>query len=154
MVEWQDWYSYRWLTCNTVPKFWCTFQPWGDIITAAVFGTIILWITSAHMHTQVLIYCLSLFFCFFCLTRTPIYTHPKCDGIYCLPHAPATAPCGVEDWTMHNCVALGHSWLCSQMQRSTPDHTQRRSWVWSAVWQTWTFQPVEVSAIILTPYVI
>lgn len=103
-----------------------------------------------HAYSPISFYFRSLFFF---KTKTPVYTHPKCDGIYCLLHAPATAPCGVEDLTMHNCVALDHSWLCSQMQRSTPDHTQLRRWVWSAVRQTWTFQPVEVSAIILTPYI-
>lgn len=33
-------------------------------------------------------------------------------------------------------IYIYHSWLCSQVQQTTPDHTQRCCWVWSVVQQT------------------
>lgn len=50
------------------------------------------------------------------------------------------------------CTTVQLSWLSSQVQQTTPDHTQPFRWVWSVMEQTWTFQPIEVSATILTPY--
>lgn len=79
--------------------------------------------------------------------------HPTGDAIQQLLHALAT-PCEVQDFTMHNSAALHHSWLCSQVRQTTPDHTQQCSWLWSVGQQTWTFQPIEVSETILTPYLI
>lgn len=150
VVEWhpqycnsEGWHSNRWLTCNTVPKSWCSgdfFQPWGDI-TVVYFGTIILWTASAHMQTVL----------FFSLhTHTSyVWWHLASSRMLRPPHH---VKC--KGFTVHNSATLHHSRLCSQMQQSTPDHTQPCCWVWSVVQQTWTFQPVEVSARILTPYMI
>lgn len=44
--------------------------------------------------------------------------------------------------------------LCSHVQQATPDHTQPCCWLWSVVQQTWTFQPIEVSATVLAPYLV
>lgn len=48
-------------------------------------------------------------------------------------------------------VTVGRVHKCNRPHLTTPNC---RCWVWSVVQQTWTFQPIEVSATILTPYMI
>lgn len=62
-------------------------------------------------------------------------SYGTCDAIEQLLHALDTHR-EVQDFTMHSSATLHHSWLCSRVQQTTPDHTQQHSWVWSVGQQT------------------
>lgn len=88
-----------------------------------------------------------------------MHAHLTCNGIllqlfflffvFCCMLQTRPGKCKTSWCRMVQC----YNWLCAQMHRDTPDHTQLGHWVWSVVRQTWTFQPIEVSITIWTLHV-
>lgn len=114
-----------------------TSQPLGDI-TALYFG-----ITSFELQAHT---------CKLCQRNYTHILHVMASLAFAACSGPHPVKCRTS-----RCTTVQHYITVScvhKCKKGTPDHTQLWCWVWSVAQQTWTFQPIEVRATILTPYMI
>lgn len=135
----EGWYWNRWLTCNRVPKFWCR----GDF-----------------SHGETSLFCsleLHPLNCKRSHANSFKETTHRLNILHLMPSSgccmlrPHPVKCRTSQCTtVQRYITVGCVHKCNRLHLTTPNCG---CWVWSVVQQTWTFQPVEVSATILTPYV-